>query len=250
MEQSIPSQKASSDSPLLTLPAEIRNRIYRLVLNRVADKDVTYLPKPQPKIYKPPQLRSARTERLKTDRFTHRSHDEARSLTDNAVVLLDHGLTHRTGYLYQQPALLQVNRQVKQEASSIYYKGNRFHIVIHCFDAERYVRWRESSDARRHASLTFQVTTNGGWRSSHSKHLLDWLHAYFHRQCEGYFSCEQQEEELYDQTPYDMEGECNHFIRAARLFKMVRRARDVTKRLWNEVHDDLEDIMEGYEDWP
>lgn len=78
-------------------------------------------------------------------------------------------------HILQPPALLQVCRLVRNEATSIYYEENRMVFVIHDNDATLCIRWNQ----------TFHQTTYAiaSHPSANWKNLRVWLKATFHSQC-------------------------------------------------------------------
>jgi hypothetical protein len=119
-----------------------------------------------------------------------------------------------------QPGLLQVNRQLRKEASEIYYKENIFRFEIRGFNIDTLLEWSRSSPHRQHATLGLRFDRTILW-----KNLLKWLKAYYDIELRdmGHF------------TDY-----LHNSIRAAaRMFEVVQKSGD--KGLsWEEVEVNLE----------
>jgi hypothetical protein len=91
------------------------------------------------------------------------------------LVLLKSGKITIDTVIPPEPGLLGVNKQIRQEASKIYYKENTFKGHIFHFDATLYLRWRSLSRFELcHSRCKWKV------RSSHNfENLKAWLKSDF-----------------------------------------------------------------------
>ena len=132
--------------------------------------------------------------------------------------------------LSPQPALLQVNRQVRQEALSIFYRENQFVWHILDYRAKEYIKWSRSSAHRRRARYGFQCT--GRLRRMN---LLRWLEAVYKDQadCPGG-----------TKTAARPAGGTvlEHEAVVYRLFKMVRSMRDRRGLTWEQVRSNIDHV--------
>ena len=119
-----------------------------------------------------------------------------------------------------QPGLLQVNRQLRKEASDIYYEENIFRFEIRGLNIDTLLEWSRSSPRRQHATIDLRFDGTIFWTD-----LLKWLKAY------------------YDFEPRDMGDltDCPHSLirTAARMFDIVQTLRD-NGLSWEEVEEHLE----------
>lgn len=131
--QDLPPRASAPADPtkpsLLTLPPEMRNRIYRFTLV----DDVQPIPMP-----------AAATESWPAE-----------------------------------PALLQTCSQIRFEASSIYYKENKFSIHIANNDAARYIKRCKSSPARRNSEHGLVLDGAANWAN-----LEGWVQAWWRCECD------------------------------------------------------------------
>ena len=74
----------------------------------------------------------------------------------------------------QEPGILQVNQQIRREATDIYYFENTFKLVIEDYDTTTMQKWFQSSDKRKHCRQVYGVHQSTNW-----KNLLVWLKAVF-----------------------------------------------------------------------
>ncbi|KAK3663222.1 hypothetical protein LTR22_005880 [Elasticomyces elasticus] len=76
-----------------------------------------------------------------------------------------------------QPGLLQADRQIRREATGIYYAENLFSFHIQDCDASVYIQWCSSSERRRDSEMAFCAEC---FRSPLSLHnLLRWVKAWY-----------------------------------------------------------------------
>ena len=197
-------------SPLLRLPAELRDEIYRLAA--------------------PLKYHEVFRSRLSP----YRPRQRARVFTTDMPPP-------------EEPALLYVNRQVRQEASAVYYKKNRFTFMIEDLNARTYIKWCKASPARRKANVAFTFHYDDRFDpETHRKrnpggkgevriplawqlwpHLLYWLEQYYHRECLG--------------IPISTEGHKSHFTNtAAAVFEMVGHLGKECDMTWPQVEKTLE----------
>ena len=80
----------------------------------------------------------------------------------------------------EQPALLQVNRRIRNEASRIYYHENVYVWYIWDFNAKAFLKRQASSKARRQAHVKSQIRGRAVWAN-----LLEWIETYFHQRVFG-----------------------------------------------------------------
>lgn len=78
------------------------------------------------------------------------------------------------------PALLEVNRQIRSEATEIHYKENRFSWRIDDFDSKLFRKWQGSSAARFDARIVYTFSGRPSFRN-----LMEWLKAYHEGECHG-----------------------------------------------------------------
>lgn len=118
-------------SKLLSLPAELRNKIYKccLIADDIDDTEI------------PTILRKG-----------------------VCSVLITKDL--------KLPALLAVCRQIRMEATDIFYRSNKFHVPIHDWDASLYLAWRSHHSSNERKTLFYRVSGNPNW-----KNLEDWCRA-------------------------------------------------------------------------
>lgn len=80
------------------------------------------------------------------------------------------------------PSLLQTCRQIRQEASGIYYEESRFRFTIHDYDATLHVRWTKcfrSKTRTRHSKIWVRFRNQPmNWAN-----LLVWLEHGFRKEC-------------------------------------------------------------------
>lgn len=86
-----------------------------------------------------------------------------------------------------QPALLQVNSQIRQEAIQIYYRENRSKWEIYAFNADDYMNWYQSSPHRANAKLSLVLDGPLNWDN-----LLRWIEAWFEGKGRGLVGGEAQ----------------------------------------------------------
>jgi len=105
------------------------------------------------------------------------------------LVLIEPGKIQIHNQPPPEPALLRVNKRIRKEASSIYYKENtfRFHIrdfnieVLRkcCASAAQVLRkWSTSSRKRKRCHFNYMIYTCYDWPE-----LLEWLKAYYDGRC-------------------------------------------------------------------
>lgn len=116
-----PQTSTPSTSALLSLPPEMRNRIYRFAL-----------------------------------------------LHENDI------LTQTGSKPPADPAILRTCRQLRNEASGIYYQENDIVFEVESYDIDTYVRWTERSIHRRKANVKFRMSAPPNWAN-----LLRWLKAFY-----------------------------------------------------------------------
>lgn len=79
-----------------------------------------------------------------------------------------------------QPALLQLNRQVRDEAIQIYYQENCFRWIIASYDAGKLIAWCASSKHRSTAKMLLCNSGTCSWAN-----LLVWLKAFLDQKAPG-----------------------------------------------------------------
>jgi hypothetical protein len=122
-----------------------------------------------------------------------------------------------------QPGILQTCRQCRTEALAIYYQENVFAFGISHFDATVYIDWCQTSPHRRWCKTNAYVSRSQNWAN-----LLNWLHAYWRKECGGIVGNE--------------EGKFNADAKAAtHLFAMVKKMRDGGLLGWEDARELLED---------
>ncbi|KAK5127463.1 hypothetical protein LTR85_006802 [Meristemomyces frigidus] len=157
----------SAKGTLLSLPPEMRNRVYRAAL--IDNSEIVILPK---------------------------------------------------GPLPDEPALLRTCSQIRNEATSIYYKENRFVFEIRDNDASLHIQWCRSSQERLHTGRNFfRLTESTNWTN-----LLHWLESYYSRRCCG----------------VDVTDIGSPFETVAQLTSVVKKLRTSTDLEWSQVADILE----------
>lgn len=132
-----------------------------------------------------------------------------------------------------EPALLQVNRKLRKETSTLYYRCNTFNIEIHNFNPANVVTWlqlcRSRKDPKFTASMSLKVHEPEGvdvvdcWGS-----LMFWLYHYYSYEAVGL---------SVDQRLFGDEGP-PMIMAARRMFREVDRLRKVegSGRLhWGEI---------------
>ena len=138
----------ASDSPLLSLPPELRNRIHRLVL----------VIAPRTRSNAIEQLNNGDTHKkgnIRSCDYTNNPWDWDEEPDNQGLVIYSpSGSVGRKA----QPSLLQVNTQIRREASGIYYNENIFTVFVEDFDAGSYLKWCSSSDLRRTCKPEFYLS--------------------------------------------------------------------------------------------
>lgn len=117
----------SRDSPLLGLPAEIRNSIYRL------------------------------------------------ALVEDIIRITPQNLAGAS-----QPPLLQVNRQIRSEATSIYYQENQIIWYLQDYNAKNLLKWEASSEVRSETEIRVNFEGKPIWTN-----VLEWLKAAYEGEVNG-----------------------------------------------------------------
>ena len=79
-----------------------------------------------------------------------------------------------------QPALLQVNRQIRSEARQMYYRENNFVWFINDYDCGTFIRWSQSSERRKHANHIWKMGGLCVWEN-----VLQWLEAIYYNRVDG-----------------------------------------------------------------
>jgi hypothetical protein len=126
----------------------------------------------------------------------------------------------------EQPSLLQTNRQVRAEASDIYYKENEFVWCIEDFNVEAFVAWSESSRATKRSTLVMRLDGKPTWAN-----LVWWLGVYCTRKAQGLgFS----EEDVHPMV-----------TAAEQLFKLASNLAKKGLR-WEEIKPNLELMREAF----
>lgn len=205
-------EEVEEQSPLLRLPAELRDEIYRLATPLVYASNATW----------------NRGIQL----FT----------TDRPPPL--------------EPGLLRVNLQVREEASAVYYKKNKFIFEIENLNATHYIKWCRVYPRRRlkaNVGFTFKYerllmnpeayrTRNAGHGSQElhmpkDRHLwpnlVYWLERYYHRQCLGI---------PWSEKKGRVEGcHASHYTNtAAAVFETVGKLGKGCELTWEQVESILE----------
>ena len=122
----------------------------------------------------------------------------------------------------EQPALLQVNRQIRTEAINIYYHENEFLWLVEDFDATATAMWQQSSEARAQASHIFEFEGRRVWDN-----LFKWLKAFYSDETSGI-------------GPVRLEqGGAEVVVAASHMFEVVRELRS-QGREWEHIRPILE----------
>ncbi|KAF7194813.1 hypothetical protein HII31_03834 [Pseudocercospora fuligena] len=149
-ESSVRAAEIEGKQYFLEMPAELRNEIYRMVL--------------------PTQ--------------TVRWFDPSRPHKDPINVRREDRIR------FSEPAVLQVNRQMREEAWSIYYKQNQFIFNMWAMDARTLVKWCQVSPRRSMANivLSFDGRYVEMWTYARQwwwPALLFWLEQFYYGKCVG-----------------------------------------------------------------
>ena len=211
--------EANSRSPLLALPAELRNRIYRHALvekRRIA-----------------PGMTNTRGETSKIVEYVAK------------VIWIYHDYHLGVVEHHQQPGLLQACHQIRAEATGIYYKENDFSVIIPEFDATKYLRWCRLSPEHRDCKPDIMPyceypASENGWTEEHSQNLIVWLEAVWKGECQGYFG-------VGSETRYHLPNA------AARIMRLAERMRDEQGLTWEQGKENLVsvlELLERYEQGP
>ena len=124
----------------------------------------------------------------------------------------------------QQPGLLQVSRQIRQEAIDIYYQENLFRWRLRNYNADRYIRWCQSSLSRYLANdeLCFKIVEGSKWEN-----ILQWLEA-------DYL-------DIAPSLAIDENEPYGHITAVSRLFEMAHNLR-MLGLSWEQVKQQLETV--------
>ena len=150
---------------------------------------------------------------------------EVRNIIYRFAVVEDEPIVlHQQSPPPQQPGLLQISRHIRQETIEIYYQENLFQWRLHNYNADRYIRWCESSRERCLANDEMYLTTVEG---SKWENVLQWLEA-----------------DYFDKAPsitIDEDEPYGHSTAVSRLFEMVHnlQALDLS---WEQVKQQLETV--------
>ncbi|WPB02238.1 uncharacterized protein RHO25_006872 [Cercospora beticola] len=153
-----------------------------------------------------------------------------------------------------EPPLLFVNRQIRAEASSVYYKQNKFIFEIQNLDASTYIAWCQASLSRRlianvRLNLIYEplLQIPEDFRDPHSgpgqrifvpkerqlwPNLMFWLEKYYHRKCLGLPNVEKEYPAAFSNT-------------AAAMFDMVCRMGRDHNMSWEQVEDVLKPMQKA-----
>jgi hypothetical protein len=126
----------------------------------------------------------------------------------------------------EQPGLLQVNRQLRNETVNIYYQENEFRWDIRDFNADKYIGWFGSSKHRRKAKCLWRNRGIRGWRN-----ILRWLEAIYNRQAYGP-----------NEVAVQGKGEGEGSRVVATLINMMTRMKNEEGLSWEQVKRHLEDM--------
>lgn len=107
----------------------------------------------------------------------------------------------------EEPPLLQTCKQIRLEASSIYYDEAMIRICVTDHDVSNYVRWLDLNPAREalyeNSLICFSFTDDSTIRIW--KNLLFWIDAYCQHRCRGL--CTEEEDEDEEDEDEDEEDE-------------------------------------------
>lgn len=213
-----------NQSILLSLPAELRNRIYRLVLVKKAgafEADKNH----ECRICTNPRKRCLIDITIFGD---DEFNDDIVKVWDGHKVLLK-----------EQPSMLQVNQQIRAEAIRIYYQENKFQFAIADFEAGVYLRWCRSSLERRRCNLWMTPRCDRSqWLASHSQAIKQWLQAYCADQCEG---LRYDNKEGFEYGRRFCEGDLGGS--GLKLFAIVDRMKHQQNLEWAPIQNHVEDIL-------
>lgn len=153
-----------------------------------------------------------------------------------------------------EPPLLLVNRQIRAEASAVYYKHNKFIFSIQNLDAGHYISWCQALPSRRlTANVVFHLTYERllsepeRFRDARSEpgqkvflpkdrqlwpNVMFWLERYYRRECLGLPKIEKEYASAYSDI-------------AAVLFEMVGRLGKVEDMSWESARDVLEPMQKA-----
>lgn len=94
-------------------------------------------------------------------------------------VLLENGVVRITNEARPAPpSLLQVNRQIRKEATAIYYKENTLRFCIWKFDAGVYITWSQLFTFHGEFSTRWSFEGPRNWEN-----LLQWVEASYTGKC-------------------------------------------------------------------
>jgi len=102
---------------------------------------------------------------------------ELRNIIYEEVLCTDSLIPVGHGMIFNEPGLLQLNKQTREEGSKMFYLENEFRFHIRDFDCTLLRRWVRSNKLRRDASMYIVVNPSNHWSN-----LKIWLrHAYLDR---------------------------------------------------------------------
>lgn len=125
------------------------------------------------------------------------------------------------------PALLQVSRQIRNEAKEIYHKENLFSFRIDDFDATTCIKWCASAHERYRSNHRWQLRKMGSGENRWVN-LLNWLEAFYNRRCGG------------PATADNYKPSSDHNVAVYQMFKMVRNMRRASGFTWESTREQLE----------
>ena len=138
-----------------------------------------------------------------------------------------------------QLVLLQVNRQMRNEAIKIYYTQNEFNWVIHACDASNYIKWSNSSRFRQMSNISLSFCGHRNWAN-----LLRWIQAAYHGESPGpRCSTEDESDEVVEsdvmalQQAFDM----------MRILKSHQMSWDQVVQCFEHMHKALKATDPGWE---
>ena len=76
------------------------------------------------------------------------------------------GSWNARGYLWREPQLLRVSKQIRREVSSLYYGQNYFTVCLHDGEIDKAVQWVRHNEAMRNLDVDFNFKftfTSASW---------------------------------------------------------------------------------------
>lgn len=130
-----------------------------------------------------------------------------------------------------QPAVLQLNRQIRSEAKQIYYQENNFYWALWANNAEKYIAWCTTSKQRRNAKCKWKLRGPRNWAN-----LLKWLEAFYNGECRAPSYCNEQMGRT----------KTGKTAATARLLLLTKKMKLDQKLEWKDVRGNLELVHESF----